>query len=191
MTDDDETKDDNKNNDDDGVETIECDVLFLACGCKKALSFLTDATDEESAIFGVIEPHTLCTTLFEYDINPQLITHKTAVDIWPNIVWKGNGQIYAYRNSAKCLLGHSKYDKLIGQGKLLRDRGVTYQFLNHPPNEEQDGPILLKQLMNDLEIWGESNIKIIQQEVWDYHPMWNVNDIVKNKYPWKVKNELQ
>ena len=170
---------------------IQADILFLACGCKKALnSFWTDASEEEKKIFSGIEPRTLCSTLFEYDANPELETHQTVVDIWPNICWKGSGQIYAYRNSAKCLMGHEKYDKLIKSGKLKRDRGVSYQYFNRAPKIEEDSPTLLHQLQNDLEVWGEKNIKILRQECWDYMPMWNGEDIQK-QYPWIVKDELQ
>eukprot|EP00486_Rosalina_sp_Unknown_P009071 CAMPEP_0201595372 /NCGR_PEP_ID=MMETSP0190_2-20130828/192391_1 /ASSEMBLY_ACC=CAM_ASM_000263 /TAXON_ID=37353 /ORGANISM="Rosalina sp." /LENGTH=249 /DNA_ID=CAMNT_0048055325 /DNA_START=962 /DNA_END=1708 /DNA_ORIENTATION=+ len=176
--------DDNDNDEKDEDKLIEADLLFLACGCKKALdSFWTDASEEEKRIFGGIEPHTLCATLFEYDAQPELETHQTVVDIWPNICWKGSGQIYAYRNSAKCLMGHDKYDELIKSGKLKRDRGVSYQFFNRPPNVEEDSPALLHQLQNDLEVWGEKNIKILRQETWDYMPMWNGQDVQK-QYPW-------
>eukprot|EP00484_Ammonia_sp_Unknown_P030914 CAMPEP_0197024874 /NCGR_PEP_ID=MMETSP1384-20130603/5347_1 /TAXON_ID=29189 /ORGANISM="Ammonia sp." /LENGTH=645 /DNA_ID=CAMNT_0042453331 /DNA_START=24 /DNA_END=1957 /DNA_ORIENTATION=+ len=185
-----ETKDEEKKSEE-SDQVIEADILFLACGCKKALdSFWTDATEEEREIFQCIKPHTLCATLFEYDANPSLTTHQTVVDIWPNICWKGSGQIYAYRNSAKCLMGHDKYDKLLQGGKVKRDRGVAYQFLNRPPIPEQDGPVLENQLRNDLEVWGEKNVQVIRQEPWDYFPMWD-QEAVQKGYPWIVKDELQ
>ncbi len=43
-------------NDSEEEHLIESDILFIACGCKKALEFLTDATDEEKEIFGNIKP---------------------------------------------------------------------------------------------------------------------------------------
>ena len=214
------TEEENKYNEqEDDIKDImiEADVLFLACGCKKALhSFWSDATEEEKRIFGDLEDHTLCATLFEYDAQPELETHQTVVDVWPNITWKGSGQIYAYRNSAKCLMGHEKYDKLIKSGKIKRDRAVAYQYLNRGPDErelndnigkdnkdkislsfiekqeikQETSVLLLNQLKHDLEVWGETNINVIRQECWDYMPMWNKKDIQK-QYPWIVKDELQ
>eukprot|EP01084_Bolivina_argentea_P062232 113785_1 len=170
---------------------IEADILFIACGCKKALEFLTDATEEEKEIFGSIKPSTLCATLFEYDVNPNNSTHRAGGNLFPHEIWKGNDSIYAYRNSLKSLIGVDEYNKWIKHKQLTKDRAICYQYHTEQPDEKIDGEKLSKYLIKQLNEMSETNVKIIQQKVWDYFPKWSCKDIVENEYPWKVKDELQ
>eukprot|EP01084_Bolivina_argentea_P062231 113783_1 len=173
------------------IEIIECDMLFIACGCKKALKFLTDATDEETEIFSSISPSTLCATLFEYDINPNNPTHRAGGNLFPVEIWKGNDAIYAYRNSLKSLIGVDEYNKWIKHKQLTKDRAICYQYHTEEPDEKNDPDKLGKYLIEQLNAQGETNVKIIKQKVWDYFPKWSISDIVEKEYPWKVLNELQ
>eukprot|EP01083_Nonionella_stella_P030193 82852_1 len=172
------------------VEEIDADALFIACGCKKALSFLTDAADEEKEIFGCISPSTLTATLFEYDVNPKLPTHKIGGDLWPDLIWNGNEDVYAYRNSLKSIIGVKKYNEFVAQNQLTKDRGIAYQYYTEAPNDQMADK-LGKALVSQLSAHGETNVKIVEQKVWDYCPKWTAKDICEKGYPWKVKDELQ
>merc|ERR1712228_281102 len=169
---------------------LEADLLFLACGCHKALNFLTDATEEEKQIFGAISPATLSANLVEFDTNSSNPTHRGICNLFPNNIWKGDDSIYAQRNSLRSLVGNKQYDEWLGHGNLTRDRAMAYQYHTEAPmaiNDEEMGQALIKQ----LEEFGETNVQIIRQRVWDYFPKWSCEDIVKNEYPWKVLHELQ
>eukprot|EP01083_Nonionella_stella_P112309 330231_1 len=174
----------------DQEEEMEVDLLFVACGCKKALSFLTDATDEEKEVFGCINPSTLCATLFEYDVNQKLPTHASGGDLWPSAIWHGNDDLYAYRNSLKSIVGCKDYNAWVKQNQLTKDRGISYQYHTEAPTDEMAEP-LAKTLVQQLTEMGETNVRIIEQRVWDYCPKWDVKAIVEKEYPWKVKDEMQ
>eukprot|EP01084_Bolivina_argentea_P174836 302824_1 len=186
-----EKEDDYDSKNDEKEQEIECDYLFLACGVKKSLSFLTDATDQEKEIFSALSPHTFCATVWEGDTHHD-DKDETVVEVWPNIIWKGNAHLFAMRNSIKCLLNHDKYNKYVKQGKITKDRQVGYQFMRREPkeNKKEDEQFFSEILTKDLEIWGEKNVKIVNQKVWDYFPIWDQGSINKG-YPWIVKDEMQ
>ena len=50
---------------------LECDALFCATDISKMLPYISDLTQEEDNAFGCISAHTLCTTLFECDIETE------------------------------------------------------------------------------------------------------------------------
>eukprot|EP01083_Nonionella_stella_P083961 232238_1 len=175
---------------DESVQEIECDYLFLACGCKKALGFL-DATEQEKEIFGVLKPHVFTCSVVESATDTDQL-HERVSEFWPNIQWKANGKLGAFRNSIKCWLDHEKYDKMVKDGKITKDRSCAYQFMNREPNPDKkaDHKFFTDLLMEGLEKWGEKETKIIFQLVWDYMPIWSHQEVVKG-YPWIVRNEMQ
>eukprot|EP01084_Bolivina_argentea_P073697 133722_1 len=170
---------------------IECDYLILACGVKKALSFLSDATDREKEIFGALKSHTFCSAIYESSTHKDNL-HEQVVELWPKIQWAANGNLGAQRNTLKCWLGHEKYAELVKNGTITTDRSVTYQYEIREPLEDkkEDAKYFREKLLKDLELWGEEDVKIIFQKVFGYHPIWN-NEKINAGYPWIVRDEMQ
>eukprot|EP00483_Globobulimina_turgida_P000315 UN00315 len=112
--------------------------------------------------------------------------------MWPEVLWSANGHMGAQRNSLKCWLDHDKYDELVKKGKLKKDRGITYQYEIREPllDKAADSKYFKERLVGDLENWGEKDVRIIFQKVFDYHPIWSIGEINAG-YPWIVKEEMQ
>ena len=166
-------------------------IRIYSGGARKALSFLSDATDQEKKIFSALKPHTFCSTIYESSTFYDNL-HERVVEIWPNIQWAADGHLGAHRNTIKCWLDHEKYDELVKDGTITKDRSVTYQYEIREPNKdkEKDREYFREKLKADLAKWGEKDVRIIYNRVFDYHPIWSKEEI-NDKYPWIVKDEMQ
>jgi hypothetical protein len=91
---------------------------------------------------------------------------------------KVNNGLYGSRNSAKALY-LTNPDEVV-----TRERKVMYQFNMFGP--EGNHGELRKQLLEDLEVVGEKNVKVIKSEPWRYMPRFTQEQINKG-YPWRVR----
>jgi len=174
------------------------DHLIIAADNKDMMELYHPTIDEFNT-FNQLTHFTFATTLYESDV-PTV--PEAAVEIWPHILWKANGNLCAHRHSKTAVRPPNKSKKswsCLSCSSLLqafspsdrplikRERAVAYQFKDKPPTIFDD-VILRKQLLTDLKSYGgEMNVEILHQEVWKYFGHYSAKD-VNNGYPWKILN---
>eukprot|EP01084_Bolivina_argentea_P062230 113781_1 len=170
---------------------MECDVMFIACDLPVFMQCL-DTTDEEYEIFNKLDAYTLVSTLYEQDIDNELYDTNGSVVLYPDVLLKRDGSLYAYRNSSLVMNKQENYVKMLKKNGLTRERMVGYQFVNKAPLHftDNDSEMYKSILLRDLKKYGKKNAKILYQNVTRYFFRWRQEEINKG-YPWKVKNEMQ
>lgn len=165
------------------------DHLIIAANNKDIIKLLEQPTQNEINIFQKLTHFTFTTTLYESDIPKEV---ESAVEIWPHILWKANGHMFAHRHSKTAVRPSSSPHRSCIPCKSVnikvttnRERAVAYQFADRDPtayDNVKQQQILLKDLNSYAQ---ESNINILHQNVWKYFPHFNQLEI-NNAYPWKI-----
>ena len=166
---------------------IECDVLFMAINQKHSIELFDKISDDEKEVFGCIVSDTVYTTL--YSSKKDTIKRQPMNidgELWPNIVLKGDGQLYAHRQSLRAIKPEL-FDEKFNDNEM----SVAYQYLNQQTlGTDEQKQEMSNLLIKNLENRGELNIKIHKQCYWEYFPKWKLNDIIKG-YPWFVRDNMQ
>ena len=135
---------------------------------------------EKRILNGGMTSSVFATTLYESDP----VDHEHAFELWFSRmrVDKSNveGRFYAHRNSRLAIEGVA--DDSTTPSKV--ERRVAYQYLARP-FKATDPEMLREQLIRDLDLSGESNVKVLTQKAWPYFSRYTLQGLKQEKL-WKI-----
>lgn len=156
----------------------EFDFLVVASPMIEAGEFV-QFTEMEKKFVGAMRWGTLATTL--YEIPKDVAEDKllgAAVQFFPTVLERGNGHLYAQRNSRKSIRPK--------QTASDRERIVAYQYWNQPPIGDDVSNIVKNDIHELLDV-DRKDISVLEHENWPYFAQFS-QEAIDKAYPWKLRD---